>query len=221
MTEPEALLFVGNSFVARNDVPGLVAALGRTADARVRPVAIVAGGASLRRHHNGGRIAAAIAAEPWRQVVLQEQSTLPLKNRARYHDNVRAVRDEIVAASAATGRAAPPVVLYGTWARRAERGRQADLDEAVATIAAEIGARVAPAGAAWTRVLAAHPTLELYDRDGSHPTPAGSFLAACAIALTLFDERAQRITPPPVPKVDAATAALLLDAARAATPSTA
>jgi hypothetical protein len=63
-------------------------------------------------------------------------------------------------------------------------------------------------------VLGAHPEVELYDRDGSHPTAAGSFLAACALALTLFADRRAQISAPPVPKVDGHTAAMLLDAAR-------
>ena len=105
-------------------------------------------------------------------------------------------------------------MLYNTWARRSARPTQVDLDTAVAAIATEIDARVAPVGRAWEVVLASHPEVELYDRDGSHPTAAGSFLAACALALTMFADRRSQILAPSVPKVDPGTAAVLLDAAR-------
>ena len=215
MTVVATILFVGNSFVTRNEVPALVSALAATAGVAVRTATIAAGGASLRRHYNSGAISAALARDRWDQVVLQEQSTLPIKNRARFHDNVRAVRDEIAAASAASGHPSPPaIVLYNTWARRSARPTQVDLDTAVAAIATEIDARVAPVGRAWEVVLASHPEVELYDRDGSHPTAAGSFLAACALALTMFADRRSQILAPSVPKVDPGTAAVLLDAAR-------
>ena len=36
-----------------------------------------------------------------------------------------------------------------------------------------------PAGKAWDQVHRDHPDLDLYGPDGSHPSPAGSYLAAC------------------------------------------
>jgi hypothetical protein len=48
---------------------------------------------------------------------------------------------------------------------------------------------VIPAGVAWERFLGAHGEPVLHDKDGSHPTLAGSYLAACAIFATLFGER--------------------------------
>jgi hypothetical protein len=47
---------------------------------------------------------------------------------------------------------------------------------------------VAPAGSAWQRFLQKHDQPVLHDRDGSHPTLAGSYLAACAFFSVLFGE---------------------------------
>ena len=91
------ILFIGNSYTSRNQLPGLLAKLA-AADAHPRRVevdAIVAGGASLRRHWNAGVAQNALAKSPWDYVVLQEQSTLPLKNPARYHENIRLFDAEI------------------------------------------------------------------------------------------------------------------------------
>jgi hypothetical protein len=41
------------------------------------------------------------------------------------------------------------------------------------------GGLVVPVGDAWRRVLANPPAPALHVADGSHPTPAGTYLAAC------------------------------------------
>jgi hypothetical protein len=203
------LLFVGNSFVARNDVPGLVRGLAASAGRRVETASIVAGGASLRRHLNAGTVSKALETSTWRHVVLQEQSTLPIKNPVRYHENVRALHALIAAAGAET-------VLYMTWARRSAPETQGLLTEAVDSIGREIGAAVAPAGTAWRQVLHAHPEITLHAADGSHPTLAGSFLAACVLYGTIFQDHALELEIPPSLKIDPDLGCVLLAAARRA-----
>ena len=56
-------------------------------------------------------------------------------------------------------------------------------------IAAEVGAQVVRVGPAWRAAMRADASLVLYESDGSHPTAAGSYLAACVFLITLFDER--------------------------------
>src|SRR5581483_1683604 len=83
------VLFVGNSFTARNDLPGLVAQLATAGRRELTHRLISIGGASLRTHWNKGEAVAAMTREQFDFVVLQEQSTLPVKNAARMHENVR------------------------------------------------------------------------------------------------------------------------------------
>ena len=177
------VLFIGNSFTSRNNLPQLVAALVAPRHS-LRSATIYAGGASLRRHWNAGLAQRTLASQPWDRVVLQEQSTLPLKSPQRYHENVRLFAPEI-AANGATP------ILYLTWSRASVPDAQRDLTHAVESIAREIGAGVAPVGVAWQAVRTRHPDVTLYDADGSHPTPAGSYLAACVFAGTLFGVRVE------------------------------
>jgi len=191
------VLFIGNSYTSRNNLPRLVADLAAAADpARHVEFALVfAGGASIRRHWNAGRARELLQSQIWDYVVLQEQSTLPLKNRQRYHDNVR-----LFAGLIAEHRA--QVLLYLTWSRRAAPQTQDAITQAVYDIAQEINARVVPVGPAWGRALDDMPGLGLYTSDGSHPTPEGSFLAACMFHVVLFDAE---------PRGDAVADALKLD----------
>ena len=188
-----SILFVGNSFTARNNVPGLIAQLARGPDGKtghtVEHRLIQAGGASLRMHLNKGDAAAALRDGRFDYVVLQEQSTLPIKNATRMHENVREFDALIRAAGAKT-------VLYMTWARlEAAADAQQRIADAYTAVGREIGAIVVPAGLAWRAFLAKHKAPVLHDADKSHPTLAGSYLAACTFHATLFGG-----TPPGEPR---------------------
>jgi len=76
--------------------------------------------------------------------------------------------------------------LYMTWARAHAPDSQAAITEAYTSVGKEIGATVIPAGLAWKKVLSEPKHPVLHDRDGSHPTLAGSYLAACTMLEALF-----------------------------------
>lgn len=178
---PLRILFIGNSFTQRNDLPGLLTQLAAAADLPQTVITerVVANGASLRQHWNAGTALQLIQQGGWDAVVLQEQSTLPIKNRKRYHENVRLFHEAIQASGSRT-------LLYHTWARRHAPETQDDLDAAVAEVAAELEAQVVPVGLAWRRLREIGTGPELYDKDGSHPSPAGTYLAACVFYAVLF-----------------------------------
>jgi len=180
-SKPTRLLFIGNSFTARNDLPGLVAQLAAARDRRLEHRLISAGGASLRTHWNSGVALEAIQGGRYDHVVLQEQSTLPIKNARRMHENVRLFDEAIRAAGAKT-------TLYMTWARRNAPESQQAITDAYAGIGRELAATVVPVGLAWQRFLGKHDEPVLHDRDQSHPTLAGSYLAACVFLAVLFRE---------------------------------
>jgi hypothetical protein len=199
------VLFIGNSFTARNNVPGLIAALAAAGGKRLEHQLISAGGASLRRHWNKGEAQAAIQSGKHDFVVLQEQSTLPVKNAARMHESVRLFHEAIAASGSKTA-------LYMTWARAHTPDSQRAITDAYASIAKELGATLVPVGLAWEQFLGKHDEPVLHDKDGSHPTLAGSYLAACVFYGALFGESPQGIDEE-VDGLDAASAALLRKAA--------
>ncbi len=173
------LLFIGNSFTQRNNLPALIAQLAKVRDVRVEHDLISAGGASLRRHWNEGRAAQAIETGGYDYVVLQEQSTLPVKNANRMAENVR-LFDEAIR------RAGSKTVLYMTWARQNAPESQQAITDAYNELGNELGAIVVPVGIVWQAFAARHSKPALYDRDQSHPTAAGSYLAACVFLAVLL-----------------------------------
>jgi hypothetical protein len=175
------VLFIGNSFTARNNLPGLIEQLAAARGRTLRHRLISAGGASLRAHWNAGEALNAIKAGKYDAVVLQEQSTLPIKNAKRMHENVSLFDEAIKQGGAKT-------ILYMTWARRNAPQAQQAITDAYTTIGQELGATVVPVGLAWESCLRTHAQLLLHDCDESHPTLAGSYLAACVFFAVLFKE---------------------------------
>src|ERR1035437_6701666 len=78
-------------------------------------------------------------------------------------------------------------ILFQTWAHRdgwpdyrLDYGAmQIAIDQGYGAIGAELGVTVAPAGQAWQTVLREDPAIALWETDGSHPSAAGTCLAAC------------------------------------------
>ena len=174
---PINILFIGNSFTQRNDLPSLLAAMAAERGVSIRQKLVSAGGASLRTHWNAGRAAKAIDADDYDHVVLQEQSTLPVKNPQRMAENVRLFDEAIKQAGART-------VLYMTWARQFAPESQKAITDAYNSVGRELGALVVPVGLAWQKFIAQHKQPLLYDRDQSHPSLAGSYFAACVFLAT-------------------------------------
>lgn len=175
------VLFIGNSFTQRNDLPSLWAGLAENGSrgTHIDSQVVAAGGASLRQHLNKGAATALLNENVWDFVVLQEQSTLPIKNPKRTHENIRDFHALIDRTGART-------ILYMTWARLQAPETQAVLSSTYDEVGAELGVTVVPAGLAWQRVLSTEPAPALHDADESHPTLAGSYLAACTFQWTLF-----------------------------------
>jgi hypothetical protein len=173
------VLFIGNSFTARNDLPGLIARLAEASGRHLQHQLISVGGASLRTHWNKDHAQDRIRGGEFDYVVLQEQSTLPVKNATRMHENVRLFDEAIRAAGARTA-------LYMTWARQHAPETQRAITEAYESVGRQIGATVIPVGLAWQEFLARYRSPILHDKDKSHPTLAGSYLAACVFYAAMF-----------------------------------
>src|SRR5256885_2105823 len=121
------VLFIGNSFTARNDVPGLIARLAEAHGVHFEHQLINVGGASLRMHWNKSDAQKAIDRGSFDYVVLQEQSTLPIKNAARMRENVLLFDPVIRNAGAKTA-------LYLTWARQHAPETQRAITDAYTSI---------------------------------------------------------------------------------------
>lgn len=177
---PAKVLYIGNSYTYYHRMPSIVSAMGRAEGSprELHAKVVAVPSATLQRHWDSGAAQSAIRERKWDYVVLQEQSLLPLEQKERMYEYVRLLDKEIRLNGAKT-------VLFLTWARRDQPETQRAIDAAYGAIAGEIGALVAPVGQAWQAARNGVADLALYEEDGSHPTPIGSYLTACVLYITL------------------------------------
>jgi hypothetical protein len=184
------VLFIGNSYTYFNNLPEVFAKLGDAGhQKKVAFVMQAPGGWRLKDHWDRGEARKALSGQKWDYVVLQDQSQLgddhviDGKPRITTDENFHPTAVEIAKAIRDAG-AIP--VFYLTWAKKAVPEDQAMLDNAYFRAAKETKSIVAPGGIAWAEVRSKHPSVELYIADGSHPTAAGTYLAACVFYATIF-----------------------------------
>jgi hypothetical protein len=175
------ILFVGNSFTYYNNLPATVAAFATAAQnsKTLKLKEQTVGGATLEKLWSLRTTTLNFTEEKWDFVVLQEQSHRPIDSPEKMLEFARKFDTAIKANGAKT-------LLYLTWNRQGTPEDQKALNASYARVAAEIAAPVAPVGPAWKLALELDPKLSLYASDGRHPSPTGSFIAACTIFLTIF-----------------------------------
>jgi hypothetical protein len=193
------VLFIGNSYTYFNNLPELLSRLAEAGRlARVETVTLAPGGWRLKDHWEKGAALKTLREGKFDYVVLQEQSTLGVnyfldgKSRVANDEVFRPYAERWIAEIKKAG--ATPV-FYLTWARKATPEDQGALTYAYMRAAKQGQARVAPVGLAWARVRQRRPSLELFYVDGSHPGPAGSYLAACTLYATLLHQSPVGLPP--------------------------
>lgn len=179
--QPLNVLFIGNSLTFTNDLPGAIAALAKDAGRReLIHASETPGGCTLRKHWEDGRALAKIRSRTWDWVVLQEMSSGPLKHPDDMTAFGSRFADEIAKAGAKTA-------WYMTWAYVDQPGTQPAITSAYTDLSAATCGTLVPVGDAWAAYRTAHPDEKFYN-DNRHPSPAGTYLAACVFYSVIYGE---------------------------------
>ncbi len=193
------VLFVGNSYIYTNNLPQMTANVANSAGYRMTWQSNAPGGCTFMQHcanqsmtmiRNGG----------WDFVVLQEQSQYPSFPQWQVEAEVFPYAARLVDSVYAANPCAEPM-FYMTWGRRdgdagnagefpvlgTYEGMDSMLYERYMQMAVDNDASVCPVGRVWRYLRTNHPSIELYQSDGSHPSVAGTYAAACSFAVMFFD----------------------------------
>ena len=208
------VLMIGNSYTMHHTLHTLLQRV--AASVAQGPQIIVDaeahGGYSLRNHLRGRSALAKIRSGHYTHVVLQGHSLSALDRRSELEADAERFKQAIDAASGHT-------VFYATWARSPEARIYLrhpvvhsfeEMTQLVSStysdLSKRLGAELAPVGRAFERSLIRYPKLALWAADGSHPTLAGSYLAACVLyaAISGTDPRAAEYVPPGMEAAEAA-----------------
>ena len=190
-TKTYNILFIGNSYTHYNDMPEQIfAKIMRAAGYKVNVVRATKGGwylidSAKSTDEVGAKVESYFAARNYDYVIMQEQSTCPAATPAKFYTGVRNLTEKIKAEGATP-------ILYGTWGRKTGHSVLANngwtnesmtwmISAAYEAIGAELGIDVAYAGLAFYDIYTNNKSIEIYDDDKTHPSPAGSYLAAMTI----------------------------------------
>ena len=196
------ILFIGNTYTNFFDLPSLFASLCRANGHDVRVDSETAGG---RRLHEcltefysdlnvgdplGKRISELLEEVEYDVLILQEQSCLPYHNPELFFAGA-------VGLSSIIG--AWRTILYATWGRMdgsedldyfgwTRESMTKGLYDAYCRAAALVHGEVSPVGLCFAKAVETIPEIDLYDPDKSHPSYAGSCVAALCHYKTVFGE---------------------------------
>jgi hypothetical protein len=215
------VLFIGNSYTAANDLPGTFAQIATAMGDQVTVDSKSNGGFTFQMRSQDPITYQKINAQAWDYVIIQGQSQEPTFPFGQV--NTQSIPYAVqLADSVYANHPCAQVNYFMTWGR--ENGdpqwdsintfhkMNARLRDAYLRIADSSQASVSPVGAAWRHIRETQPSIQLYVGDGSHPSVAGTYLAASVFYASLFQKD---ITPNLAYSagLDAITAQLLVDAA--------
>jgi hypothetical protein len=186
--KPLRVLFVGNSYTFMNDLPGMIRHLAASDknELRLECIESLTPGASLQQHWDGKDALQKLQSSKFDWIVLQEQSLIPASPletlEVTMYPHVKQFH------AAALERKTQPI-LYMTWGRQkgdwenqkddSYEAMQSRLIAGYETIAKRLNIPVAPVGVAWRNLVNQQPLINPWSGDGSHPSVAGTYLAAC------------------------------------------
>jgi len=194
------VLFVGNSYTYYNNLPLMFKSFSEAGGKTVAVDFSAPGGYSLEMHLSNSETLAKINSGLWDYVILQEQSQMPTIDFYRYNSTYPSARKLDSMINAVGGE----TVFYMTWGRRYGGEQcinsycspvftdffhmQDSLSAAYNQISNELGALTASVGNAWRYSVLADSNIVLWDSDNSHPSLAGSYLAAAVFYRRIFNQ---------------------------------
>lgn len=202
--EQPNVLFIGNSYTDVNNLPGLIDSVAASAGHKYTYRSNTPGGCTFQQHCQNESMQL-INQGGWDYVVLQEQSQLPSFPQSQVENQCFPFAWEL---SRAIKNAGGRPMFYMTWGRKdgdpqnaqyfpplgTYEGMDSLLYERYMYMATTNEASVCPVGRVWRYIRENHSEIELYASDGSHPSMAGSYAAACAFFAMIFNDDPLNIT---------------------------
>jgi PKD repeat protein len=200
-------LFLGNSYTASNNLPQMIDNVANSTGDDLIYDSYTPGGYTFMGHSTNATSLNKIAQGNWDFVVLQEQSQLPSFPDSQVQNQVYPYAQQLNNLINQQNPCAE-TVFYMTWGRKngdasncanwppvcTYTGMDDLLNERYRFMAEENEAILSPVGAVWRYIRDNYPTIELYSADGSHPSVAGTYAAACSFYATLFRKNPEQIT---------------------------
>ena len=190
------VLFLGNSYTYVNNLPQIVSELATsTGDVLIYDSNLI-GGYTLLDHSTNTISQNKILSNDWDYIVLQEQSQTPAFSVPLAFLNGFGVINSFINQN----KPCAQITSFMTWGHQNGDTQNCPNNPSVCTYDSMqnlITARyiefsdifeseVTPVGVVWKYIRENYPSINLYQSDGSHPSLAGSYLAACCFYTSIF-----------------------------------
>lgn len=189
------ILFVGNSYTYRNNMPKLFEEIAKSKGEDVSVSHVTRGKYTFYLHSKRKKLYRALHDQDWDVIVLQGSSKDMLRDSARFKKRTYPALDKMMGMIQENQKDAK-VYFYMTWPYRKgdpKTKRFSDPDsmlEAVAAGYSNLRTRykvpVIPVGKVWRSYTIKYPEANLYLKDNSHPSYEGSYLVACTMYSAIY-----------------------------------
>jgi len=196
------VLFLGNSYTHFNNLPDILKQLAESGGDTAYTASNTPGGYSLWQHLENPTSIDLIREGIWDIVILQEQSQHP--TIPYYRDNFTFPAADSLNKLIQINNQCATTMFYMTWGRK-YGGQQCigaycspvfvdyfhmqdSLESAYMKMAYDNQAFCSPVGISWRNSIGNGDPIELFSSDGSHPSLAGSYLAACTFYAAIFNK---------------------------------
>lgn len=197
--QTKRVLFVGNSYIYVNDLPGMLKSMALSTNDTFITDQSTPGGYTFEQHSTDANTLAKIQQGNWNYVVMQEQSQRPSFPLSQVQSQVfpfAKTLDSLVNVY----NSCAETVYYMTWGRKngdasncanfpplcTYSGMDSLLRLRYDFMATSNKGTVAPAGPIWRYIRNNHASIELYSPDESHPSIAGTYAAACGFYTSIL-----------------------------------
>jgi len=193
------VLFIGNSFIAKNSLPEMFKQLSTAAGKVPHFDQYTPAGYSLKEHSEDPITIEKVSQCTWDVVILQEQGQIPSNDPGR--DTMMYPYAVILDSIIHHNNPCTKIMFFLTWANKygdiniIQQGGSDSYDamqqrirEGYFEIADSTGNTIIPAGIAWKHIRDNYPAYELYEPGDVLPTLYGSYLAACVVFSSVYKE---------------------------------
>ncbi|MGH1385336.1 T9SS type A sorting domain-containing protein [Kordia sp.] len=205
--DTKKVLFLGNSYTASNNLPSMISSMATSTGNTLTYDSNTPGGYRFMNHVSNTTTINKINANNWDFVALQAQSQETSWEQSQMEVELYPHAASLIN-TIRTNNACTLPLFYMTWGR--ENGDANNcaaipwvctyegMDDAIRAtyilMAEQNNAQVSPVGAVWRYLRTNVPNIDLYTGDGSHPSLAGSYAAACAFYTMIFKKDPTLIT---------------------------
>lgn len=203
-SSPKEILFIGHSYFFCNDLPGLVEAIATGENKKVAVLDSSYANFTIVRHLSDKQTQKHLIERKWDTAIFTdfpgymmaddrvEREILPSWIEFKEKLNMLGIDEIYVMDNWAYRTGMVSTVYYRTY-----ETMQPKMTENYARTAETAEIPLIPVGSAWLEFYHRHSDFKLWTADGIHPSPTGSYLAACVIYCSLFHEPIKNLSAAP------------------------